>query len=137
MTQSRFCLCSKTLVAILFVLFCLPIAGLAQSPEQNKEEEKAMENVSFKDASVKAALATMGKQLKINVVYDDAVKDNRLSIELKDVTIKAAMKIILIQQHLQARWIEDKTIIVFPDNETIRRRYEQYKLWPDEADKKQ
>src|SRR5262249_20927506 len=123
--------------ALLCVLFCLPVAGLARSIEQNKDDDKTTQNIEFKDASVKAALATMGKQLKINVVYDDLVKDTRLSIELKDVTIKAAMKIIFVQQRLQARLIEDKTIIIFPDNETNRRRYEQYKAWPDDADKKQ
>ena len=78
----------------------------------------------------------MGKQLKINVVYDDTVKDTRLNIELKDVTIKAAMRIIFLQQRLQARLIEDKTILVIPDNETIWRRYEKYKVWPDESEKK-
>ena len=120
MTESQFRPCRKTFLPILFVLLiltCLPIAGWGQSAESPQDEEKAPQNIAFRDASLKAALATMGKQLKINVVYDDAVKDIRLSIELKDVTIKAAMKIILIQQHLQARLIEDKTILIFPDNE--------------------
>src|SRR5262249_49274082 len=112
MTQSRFRLCRKAFLSILFILICLPIAGRAQAVEQKQDEDKATQNVTFKDVSLKAALATMGKQLKINVVYDDTVKDNRMSIELKDVTLKAAMKIILIQQHLQARLIEDKTILV-------------------------
>lgn len=140
MTQSHARLCRKSLplmLLALFILLCSPSAGRAQSAEQNKEEEAPTKTINFKDAGLKAVLATMGKQLKINVVYDDAVKDSRVSIELKDMTIKAAMKIILTQQRLQARLIEDKTIIIFPDNETIRRRYEQYKVWPDEADKKQ
>ena len=138
MTESQFRPCRKTFLPILFVLLiltCLPIAGWGQSAESPQDEEKALQNIAFRDASLKAALATMGKQLKINVVYDDAVKDIRLSIELKDVTIKAAMKIILIQQHLQARLIEDKTILIFPDNETNRKRYEPYKVWPGEPEK--
>jgi type II secretory pathway component GspD/PulD (secretin) len=135
MSASQICLFRKVLLPLLFALICLSIAGLAQSVEQ---EDKSKQNIEFKDASLKAVLATLGKQLKINVVFDDYVKDNKLTIELKDVTIKAAIKIIFVQQHLKACLIEDKTIIIFPDNETIRRRYyEQYKAWPEEADKKQ
>lgn len=84
----------------------------------------------FKDVFLKETIAMMGKQLRINVVDDDLVKDNKLNIELNEVTIKAAMKIVMIWQHLQARLIEDKTILVFPDNETMRRRYEQHKSYP-------
>ncbi len=138
MTESQVCLCRKTFLPVLFallVLICAPVAGKAQSAEPSQDEEKALQTVVFKDASLKAALATMGKQLKINVVYDDTVKDNRLNIELKDVTIKAAMKIIFIQQRLQARLIEDKTILVIPDNEKIWRRYEKYKVWPGDLEK--
>nr|MDQ3013989.1 STN domain-containing protein [Acidobacteriota bacterium] len=109
--------------------------AFAQAEEHSKEEFK--QNVVFKDSSQKAALAVLGKQLGLNVIFDDNVKEGKINIELTDVTLKAAMKIIFVQQRLQARLIEDKTIIIFPDNETIRRRYEQYKAWPDEADKKQ
>jgi len=37
------------------------------------------------------------------------------------VTAKQVMKIILIQKKLQARTIEENTIIIFPDNETTAR----------------
>jgi len=135
MAKPQLRLCEKTLLSILFVLVCLPIAGFAQSAEQNQEEDKATQKIAFKDASLKSALAVMGKQLKMNVVYDDTVKDTKLNIELSDVTIKAAMKIIFVQQRLQARLIEDKTILIIPDNETIWRRYEKYKVWPVEPEK--
>lgn len=107
------------------------------SQDQGKLVDDIRQNVAFKDASVKAALATMGKQLKLNVVFDDSVRENRINIELSDVTLKAAMKIIFVQQHLKACLIEDKTILIFPDNETIRRTYyEKYKVWPDDTEKK-
>ncbi len=136
MTKSQFQLCRKSLLSLLFALICLPVAGWAQSTEQKKDEDGGIQNFAFKDASVKSVLTTMGKQLKINVVYDDTVKEVKMSVELKDMTIKAATRIILVQQHLQARLIEDKTIIVFSDTESNRQRYEQYKVWPDEVEKK-
>lgn len=134
MSKSQF---RKSLLTGLFVLICLPIAGWAQSTEQGKEPGK-LQNVNFQDASLKSSLKSLGVTLlNLNIVFDDLVKDNKLNIELKDVTPEAAMKIIFIQQRLQARLIEDKTIIIFPDNETILPRYKQYKVWPAEADKKQ
>jgi hypothetical protein len=30
--------------------------------------------------------------------------------------------------------MEEKTIIVFPDNETNRKKYEQYEPWPPKSD---
>jgi hypothetical protein len=50
------------------------------------------------------------------------------------VTAKQVMKIILIQKKLQARNIEENTIIIFPDNETNRQRYGQYEIWPSKSD---
>jgi hypothetical protein len=32
--------------------------------------------------------------------------------------------------------MEEKTIIVFPDNEAKRKKYEQYELWPPKSDGK-
>lgn len=127
MAKSQF---RKSLPALLFVLICLPIAGWAQPAEQSKDEDGLMKKIAFKDVYLKSVLATFGKQLRINIVYDEAVKDTRLSIELEDVTMKTAVKAILVQQNLQARLIEDGTIIVFQNNEASRKRYEQYKAWP-------
>ena len=131
MIESQFCLCRKTVLSFLFVLICLPVAGLAQSAEQNKEEDNTMQNIAFKDASLKAALATLGKQLKLDVVFDDNIKNTRLSIEFQDVRIRAAMECILFQQHLQARLMEDKTIIIYSDNEASRERYAKFTSWYD------
>jgi len=136
MTKSQSYKSLPPILVALFVLICLPIAGWGQSVEQGKNEDGPVKKIQFKDARVKAVLTTFGKQLNINVVYDDAVKDVNLNIELNDMTMKAVMKIILDQEHLQARLIEEKTIIIFPDTEANRQRYEQYKVWPEDTDKK-
>ena len=127
MAKSQF---GKSLPTFLFVLICLPVAGWTQPVEQSKDEEGLMKKIVFKDVNLRSVLATFGKQLRINIVYDEGVKDTRLSIELEDVTMKTAVKAILVQQNLQARLIEDGTIIVFQNNEASRKRYEQYKAWP-------
>ncbi|MCI0665151.1 MAG: STN domain-containing protein [Acidobacteria bacterium] len=124
----------KTLAPAMFLLVCFSITAFAQSPAEAQDSvQKDRTNISF-NSPVKAAIDTLGKQLKLNVVFDDSVKDERLTLELKDVTVKQTMKIILIQKKLQARTIEENTIIIFPDNEANRERYGQYEIWPAKSD---
>ncbi|HKQ79763.1 MAG TPA: STN domain-containing protein [Blastocatellia bacterium] len=120
----------KIFAPAMFLLICCSIGAFAQSPA---EAQKAIE-VSFKDAGLKTAVSAIATQLNLNVVFDDSVKDERLTLDLKNVTAKQVLKILLIQKRLQARTIEENTIIVFPDNETNRQRYSQYELWPSKSD---
>jgi Zinc carboxypeptidase len=92
--------------------------------------------ISFQNILSKAAIAVVGKQMGLIVEFDETVKEDRLSIELTDVTLEQALKIILEEKKLQARFMEEKTIIVFPDNEAKRKKYEQYELWPPKSDGK-
>jgi len=125
----------KTLAPAMFLLLCCSIGAYAQSPSETQELGRNTHSVNFNEASVKKTIEVLGRQLKLNIVFDDSVKDSdRLTLELHDTTLEQVMKIILIQKRLQARIIEEKTIIVFPDNATNRQRYEQYELWPAKSD---
>lgn len=92
--------------------------------------------ISFQNILSKAAIAVVGREMGLIVEFDETVKEDRLSIELTDVTLEQALKIILEEKKLQARFMEEKTIIVFPDNEAKRKKYEQYELWPPKSDGK-
>jgi hypothetical protein len=92
--------------------------------------------ISFQNILSKAAIAVVGREMGLIVEFDETVKEDRLSIELTDVTLERALKIILEEKKLQARFMEEKTIIVFPDNEAKRKKYEQYELWPPKSDEK-
>jgi type II secretory pathway component HofQ len=92
--------------------------------------------ISFQNILSKAAIAVVGRQMGLIVEFDETVKEDRLSIELTDVTLEQALKIILEEKKLQARFMEEKTIIVFPDNEAKRKKYEEYELWPPKSDEK-
>ncbi|MEP7341579.1 MAG: FecR domain-containing protein [Acidobacteriota bacterium] len=133
MTQSQFRPRGKSLLSFLFVLICLPVVAVAQTAEPVKEAPT--QNVVFKNASLKSALAVLVKQFGIEVIFDEAIKESRISIELTDVTLKAAVKTILDEHHLQARLIEEKKVIIFPDNEANRKLYEKDKVWPQEPEK--
>ena len=125
----------KNLAPALLLLLSCSISAFAQSPsEPQKSGKKDLAKVTFRSMRLKFAISTLGNQMKLNTVFDDQVKDDPLTIELNDVTLKQALEIILVAKKLQARIIEEKTIIIFPDNETNRRLYEQYELWPAKSD---
>ena len=124
----------KTLAPALFLLLCCSISAFAQSPSEPQESgKKDLIKATF-NSPVKSAISTLGKQMGLNIVFDDAVKNDTLTIELNDVTIEQALKTILEEKKLQARIIEEKTIIIAPDNETCRYYYKQYELWPAKSD---
>ncbi len=124
----------KSIAPVMYLLLCCSVIAFAQSPSITQESTQTAKTVSIKDDSLKAVLSSLGNQLSLNVVFDDSVKDDKVTLELKGVTAKQVMKIILIQKQLQARTIEENTIIVFPDNGGNRQRYGQYEIWPAKSD---
>ena len=125
----------KNLTPALFLLLCCSISAFSQSPSESQESgQKERKPITFQNILAKAAISVLGKQMGLDVVFDETVKEDRLTIELTDVTLEQALKIILEEKKLQARIIEEKSIIVFPDNEAKRKKYEQYELWPAKSD---
>src|SRR5215475_13845006 len=120
----------QTLTPVMFLLLCSSISAVAQSPSKPQE----LIRIVFKNSTVKIAVSFVGKQMGLKVVFDDSVKDDSLSIKLTDVTPEQGLKLIFEEKKLQARIMEEKTIIVFPDNEAKRKKYEQYDLWPPKSE---
>jgi len=114
----------KTLASALFLLLCCSIRAFAQSPSEEQEL------ISFKDTPLKAAIYSLGTQLGLNILFDEAVKDSEMvSIELRDTSFKKALDICLLAKKMQAAIIVEKTVIIFPDNEDNRKKYGQYEFW--------
>ena len=124
----------KKLAPALFLLLCFSIGAFAQSPSATQESTQKANEVTFNDAPLKDTISAIGNQLNLNVVFDDSMRDDKLTLELRDVTTKQVMKIILIQKKLEARIIEENTIIVYPNNATNHQRYVQYELWTAKSD---
>ncbi len=74
----------------------------------------------------KAAVGVLAKQLGLNVVFDDSVKDDKVNIEMDDVTPAKALDIILLQKKHTFEQVDRRTIFVYPDNGTNRPRFERF-----------
>lgn len=109
-------------------LFLLSVAGFAQTLKP-KSSPPAV--INYQDVPLKMVIKNLATQLKLNVVFDESFRDQpKYDLELNDVTLESALKIVLIHKHLTARVIEDKTIIIFYDDPSHRARFEKYSAWP-------
>ncbi|MGZ8811909.1 MAG: secretin N-terminal domain-containing protein, partial [Thermoanaerobaculia bacterium] len=96
----------------------------AQPPQLNPASEEPI-SLSFpRDTPVKDIYRALGSAFGINILFDQAVKDDRISIELRDVTAQQALERVMQAANHFYKVLDEKTIIVVPDNPQARRDYE-------------
>jgi general secretion pathway protein D len=96
----------------------------AQPPQLNPASEEPI-SLSFPhDTPVKDIYKALGSAFGINILFDQAVKDDRISIELRDVTAQQALERVMQAAGHFYKVLDEKTIIVVPDNPQQRRDYE-------------
>lgn len=76
------------------------------------------------ETPVKEIYKALGNAFGINILFDQAVKDDRIAIELKDVTAQQALERLMQAANHFYKALDEKTIIVVPDNPQARRDYE-------------
>ena len=119
-------------LATVFGLLLVISSGWAQTSEQKKNAS----HIEFTDMPLKMVIKNLAKQLKFNVVFDDSFRDiPKYSLELEDVTLESAMNIILVQNKLSARMIEEHTLFISLDQEAIQSRLAAYPKWSDKTAK--
>ena len=73
---------------------------------------------------VREIYRAMGKAYGFNVLFDPKLKKNKLSIELKDVSAKQALEIVMQAAGQFYKVLDDHTIIIADDTPQNRRDYE-------------
>ncbi len=82
-------------------------------------------SLSFpKETNVKDIYRALGNAFGINIMFDQRVKDDKISIELRDVTAQQALERVMQAAGHFYKVLDDKTIIVVPDTAQTRREYE-------------
>jgi general secretion pathway protein D len=97
----------------------------AQPPQLNPASNEPL-SLSFpRPTPVKDIYRALGNSFGINVVFDQAVKDDeRISIELRDVTAQQALERVMQAANHFYKILDERTIIVVPDTPQTRRDYE-------------
>jgi general secretion pathway protein D len=82
-------------------------------------------SLSFpQERPIKEIYKALGNAFGINILFDQAVKDDRIAIELKDVTAQQALERVMQAANHFYKALDEHTIIVIPDNPQARRDYE-------------
>lgn len=96
----------------------------AQPPQLNPASDQPI-SLSFpRETPVKEIYRALGNAFGINILFDQAVKDDRISIELRDVTAEQALERLMQAASHFYKVLDEKTIIIVPDNPQARRDYE-------------
>src|SRR3954454_23849742 len=93
-------------------------------PQLNPASDQPI-SLSFpRETPVKDIYKALGNAFGINIMFDQAVKDDRISIELKDVTAQQALERVMQAASHFYKVLDEHTIIIIPDNPQARRDYE-------------
>jgi len=96
----------------------------AQPPQLNPASDEPISLTFPRETPVKDIYRALGNAYGINIVFDQAVKDDRISIELHDITAQQALERVMQAANHFYKVLDEKTIIVVPDNAQARRDYE-------------
>jgi general secretion pathway protein D len=103
-----------------------PVNNDIQLATKSRPRGEVSQTVTFKDTQFKAVVGTLGKQLGLNVVFDESIKDTqKVTVDLQDVTLAKALDIIMMQQKATFEQVDRRTIFVYADNGTNRPRFEK------------
>ncbi len=96
----------------------------SQPPQLIPSSDQPISLTFPKETPVKEIYKALGNAFGINILFDQAVKDDRIAIELKDVTAQQALERLMQAANHFYKALDEHTIIVVPDNPQARRDYE-------------
>ena len=96
----------------------------SQPPQLSPSSDQPI-SLSFpQERPIKEIYKALGNAFGINILFDQAVKDDRIAIELKEVTAQQALERLMQAANHFYKALDEHTIIVVPDNPQARRDYE-------------
>ncbi|MBW3565023.1 MAG: hypothetical protein KY459_09885 [Acidobacteria bacterium] len=82
-------------------------------------------SLSFpRETPVKDIYRALGSAFGINIMFDQRLPDDNISIELRDVTAQEALERVMQASTHFYKVLDEQTILVIPDNANTRREYE-------------
>src|SRR5262245_49070327 len=102
-----------------------PVNNEIQLANKPRARGDVATNVKFTGTQLKSAIKTLTEPLKLNVVFDDSIRNDPVTIEMNDVTVARALDIVLMQKKLAFEQVDRRTIFIYPDNVNNRPRFEK------------
>ena len=97
--------------------------GAAPPPLANLNT--VVDPIRFNQASLRDILNFIGQATGINVTYESTFTDRSYSVQLENVTLGEALQQIMAANQLFYKVVNQRTILVIPDNPQKRAQYEE------------
>jgi general secretion pathway protein D len=81
-------------------------------------------NLKFTNTNLSSIFRALGKHTGINILFDEQFKDKPMTFSIEDMTFKDALDSLCLATKNFYRIVNEKTIIIVPDNPMKRRQYE-------------
>lgn len=95
-----------------------------EGPVRLKGSGEAL-NLSFRtEVSLRSIFQTLGRVANVNFLYDDTFRDTSLAIDLTGKDLQQAVNFLCVASKNFSRTIDEKTVIIVPDNVQKRMQYE-------------
>src|SRR5262245_30378963 len=102
-----------------------PVNNEIQLANKPRARGDVATNVKFTGTQLKSAIKTLTEPLKLNVVFDDSIRNDPVTMQMNDVTVARALDIVLMQKKLAFEQVDRRTIFIYPDNVNNRPRFEK------------
>ncbi len=79
----------------------------------------------FQNSSMRDVLNFLGMAMGINVTFEQTYQDRPVTVQLDGVTLEQALNQLLSSQQLFYKVVNERTIMVIPDNAQKRAQYEE------------
>ena len=99
-------------------------AEMLTAPVQLKSSGGKL-SINFRTpVSLKSILETLGRTSGVTFIYDDTYRDANLAVDLSGKDLEQAINYLCIASKNFSRIVDEKTVIIAPDNFTMRQKYE-------------
>jgi general secretion pathway protein D len=95
-----------------------------EGPVRLKGAGEALELSFPRDVSLRSIFQTLGRMTGVNFLYDDTFRDSNLAIDLTGKDLQQAVSFLCVASKNFSRVIDEKTVIIVPDNVQKRMQYE-------------
>ena len=79
----------------------------------------------FRDASVRDVYTVIARFANLNIVFDPTFRDDRITIDLSNVTLDQALAAVSTSTHNFYKVTAQRTVAIIPDTAAKRREYEE------------
>jgi type II secretory pathway component GspD/PulD (secretin) len=101
----------------------------AQAPQTNQPvliaANEPVPGLRFVNSSLRDALNVIGMATGINITFESTYQDRPITVQLDNVTLEQALNQLLTANQFFYKVINERTIMVIPDNAQKRAQYEE------------